>query len=1382
MKRLRVDEPSKEGSGPPSIAPSSLFRSSLPNAAPGLAYPSGTTTVKVLNEGMQSGLYSQAPPVSYGTMPVAAAPHSGGKPQSMPIAVAGHNAMRTSGASPPNASLQEPPPQQSGNFQRLKVEDALSYLDLVKFKFGSKPQVYNDFLDIMKEFKSQSIDTPGVIERVSNLFKGFPDLIVGFNTFLPPGYKIEVRSDQGGYAFSVSVSMPSPTGTISSDQQKSAMILSGSGRIMPAPPSQPVGQPPPPRPISVQTQPPQQQSQPQPQQQQQQPPPQPPPQQQQQQQQSHQHIPSVLPQPPLAPPSVTHHPPSGYGMSAPTNYGLSLSAAQAAVTHALQGHTDTPQNQPVEFNHAINYVNKIKNRFQGQPEKYKRFLEILHTYQKEQRTMKESNVGANVKHLTEQEVYSQVAKLFENQSDLLAEFGQFLPDATSHINQAPVLEHSNSVNKKSLKPYHRDRDHLPDRHISHKSSHQSGSAKRSSSPYSSYHHRDAPPPKKHKVSPAFRDVSLSEAGKYGTLNDYAFFDKVRKALRSQEIYNNFLRCLILFNQEIISKSELLQVVTAFLGKFPELLKWFREFMSQNETVPIPFSVARPERPQGDHKLEIDFSTAKRLGASYCTIPKAQEGLKCSGRTQLCKEVLNDQWVSFPTWSSEDSTFVSSRKTQYEEYMYRCEDERFELDVVIETNASTIRLLESVSKKMGRMSADDLAKYRLDDTSGISLTTLHQKALKRVYGEKALDIIEGLKKNPAVAVSVILKRLKAKEDEWREAQKGFNKIWREQNEKYYLKSLDHQGINFKQTDLKAIRTKNLFNEIETIFDERHDQNEEGPEPYSGPHLAIPYRDKGILDDAANLLIHHVKRQTGIQKGEKRKIKQLLRQFLPDLFFHTRQPLSDDEREDEDENDDKVSPNSSPNRDGKESKSKEEAGRSSARSTTPEMKRDPEIKEEDIKMPPYAQTNNPEEAYTLFMANNNWYIFLRLHAILCERLLRIYERAVQIANEERQNGENRKNSTAIALRLKPKPQIEFEDYYPAFLDMVKTLLDGNMDANTYEDTLREMFGIHAYIAFTLDKVVSYAVRQLQHCVTERTAIGCTELYLKEHKRGAAGGACVSAHKRVHMEQAYQRAAEKVVQEENCFKIYIYKCDCKITIELLDTEPEDSKKVEEANKWNSYKESYTDIGHSENIKPKSPVYLRRNVRSYKQRMVNKRSRTVSEQDDSQNKKLQTPREDGPSNSRLDHEAERQIDMFEALERKLNERAPERNETIHPGFQVNDDQECCINETKINFAYTKDYYLYKTCAFYRARQSHPKVTKFKASKFRGWLKKWAGSHVTDSQSKQCTDWLMGRCADVVPNRTRVLADNDLQRTPYVPYNRYRVDRLTVSSVEGAS
>ena len=87
-------------------------------------------------------------------------------------------------------------------------------------------RVYNEFLDIMKEFKSQSTDTPGVISRVTQegfssasisklpasnndhfenlekLFQGHPDLIIGFNTFLPQGYEInesDIRDSEAAY-------------------------------------------------------------------------------------------------------------------------------------------------------------------------------------------------------------------------------------------------------------------------------------------------------------------------------------------------------------------------------------------------------------------------------------------------------------------------------------------------------------------------------------------------------------------------------------------------------------------------------------------------------------------------------------------------------------------------------------------------------------------------------------------------------------------------------------------------------------------------------------------------------------------------------------------------------------------------------------------------------------------------------------------------------------------------------------------------------------------------------------------------------------------------------------------------------------------------------
>lgn len=37
-----------------------------------------------------------------------------------------------------------------------ELKDALSYLDQVKVQFADQPDVYNRFLDIMKDFKSQA--------------------------------------------------------------------------------------------------------------------------------------------------------------------------------------------------------------------------------------------------------------------------------------------------------------------------------------------------------------------------------------------------------------------------------------------------------------------------------------------------------------------------------------------------------------------------------------------------------------------------------------------------------------------------------------------------------------------------------------------------------------------------------------------------------------------------------------------------------------------------------------------------------------------------------------------------------------------------------------------------------------------------------------------------------------------------------------------------------------------------------------------------------------------------------------------------------------------------------------------------------------------------
>lgn len=70
-----------------------------------------------------------------------------------------------------------------------------------------------------------SIDTPGVIRRVSTLFAGNPNLIQGFNTFLPPGYRIECGTADDPNAIRVTT----PMGTTVSPM--GSALHPGGGRI-----------------------------------------------------------------------------------------------------------------------------------------------------------------------------------------------------------------------------------------------------------------------------------------------------------------------------------------------------------------------------------------------------------------------------------------------------------------------------------------------------------------------------------------------------------------------------------------------------------------------------------------------------------------------------------------------------------------------------------------------------------------------------------------------------------------------------------------------------------------------------------------------------------------------------------------------------------------------------------------------------------------------------------------------------------------------------------------------------------------------------------------------------------------------------------------------
>ncbi|KAG8737241.1 Transcriptional regulatory protein sin3, partial [Ceratobasidium sp. 414] len=285
--------------------------------------------------GLGSAAVASARPPSTG-------PNHNHNPNALP-AIGSASSLRPYSPSRSPLPSETPAPLSPGS-RPLNVKDALSYLEMVKVKFQDKPDVYNQFLDIMKDFKSQAIDTPGVIDRVSGLFNGHTALIQGFNTFLPQGYRIDCTVDQHDHNL-ITVTTPSGTTTQTTGGPPRHIL---SSHASPAPFAAP----------------------------------------------THPSLTSG-PLPPLSPFYHGNSPATAHAIAALQGGPSLLPGVPSSTLGSTPGpsHTDagpsTKGGPMIEFNQAVNYVNKIKQRFASDPDTYKQFLEILQTYQKEQRPIAE---------------------------------------------------------------------------------------------------------------------------------------------------------------------------------------------------------------------------------------------------------------------------------------------------------------------------------------------------------------------------------------------------------------------------------------------------------------------------------------------------------------------------------------------------------------------------------------------------------------------------------------------------------------------------------------------------------------------------------------------------------------------------------------------------------------------------------------------------------------------------------------------------------------------------------------------------------------------------------------------------------------------------------
>ena len=266
---------------------------------------------------------------------------------------------------------------------------------------------------------------------------------------------------------------------------------------------------------------------------------------------------------------------------------------QQQMMQQSQQQVEEPSPGPVEFDHAINYVTTIKKTFANDPDTYRKFLEILHTYQKEQRGIKD--------------VLDEVSVLFADHPVLLKDFTYFLPDAVQQqakVQLAQAVRQAESRraalnSKQAIENQARQQRPAPPVQQQEPQDVKSSEVNQRRKPFGVKEGRSEQrerkicnsavygvvsfdpvrPPRKHELNPAQaaakhgRPRTFPEMMVQPTTKEATFFERAKEHLMRKELgsekssgsrkqtpYTEFLKCLHLYGGGILNKEELLMLL------------------------------------------------------------------------------------------------------------------------------------------------------------------------------------------------------------------------------------------------------------------------------------------------------------------------------------------------------------------------------------------------------------------------------------------------------------------------------------------------------------------------------------------------------------------------------------------------------------------------------------------------------------------------------------------------------------------------------------------------------------------------------------------------------------------------------------------------------
>jgi len=187
---------------------------------------------------------------------------------------------------------------------------------------------------------------------------------------------------------------------------------------------------------------------------------------------------------------------------------------------------------------------------------------------------------------------------------------------------------------------------------------------------------------------------------------------------------------------------------------------------------------------------------------------------------------------------------------YEEALHNVEEDRHELDLTIETTREAIKELEAVNRYLQQLDIVDRADVRLGPAEAIDMKAQCKRSVARIYGQRHAEAWYWLELLPSEAVPLMLQRMQKKLEEWLTLWYDCEATWSVVDEVNHDRGIDQRHTMFRSAERRCFNARCIMAAAHRFRVER--QRDENHFDIDEPHLAFPNGLQEEHDDSFMLL--------------------------------------------------------------------------------------------------------------------------------------------------------------------------------------------------------------------------------------------------------------------------------------------------------------------------------------------------------------------------------------------------------------------------------------------------------------------------------------------------------------------------------------------------